>query len=59
MRCKKCDGPIKPDIVFFGEALPQRFREVVNPVALEEVDCLFVMGTALAVSPFNMIPHLI
>jgi len=31
----------------------------VNPVALKEVDCLFIMGTALAVSPFNMIPHLI
>jgi len=24
-RCPECDGLVKPDIVFFGEALPERF----------------------------------
>lgn len=59
--CKKesCKGPIKPDIVFFGEPLPEKFRELVNPEGLASVDLLLVMGTALAVSPFNMIPHLV
>lgn len=56
---ENCKGPIKPDIVFFGEALPSKFRQLVNPEALAPVDLLLVMGTALAVSPFNMIPHLV
>ena len=59
MRCSKCEAPCKPDIVFFGEALPARFRQFVNPSALMKVDLLLIMGTALAVSPFNMIPHLV
>jgi len=54
-----CKGPIKPEIVFFGEALPDKFRTLVNPDALDSVDLLIVMGTALAVSPFNMIPQLV
>ena len=24
-KCPKCEGLVKPDIVFFGEALPARF----------------------------------
>ena len=25
MKCSKCEGLVKPDIVFFGEQLPKRF----------------------------------
>ena len=52
-RCESCyAGIVKPDITFFGEHLPERFRD------LKRVDCpkarlLMVMGTSLAVSPFN------
>lgn len=51
-RCQKCgDGLVKPDIVFFGEQLPQRFfmhREEDMP----KCDLLIVMGTSLVVYPF-------
>ena len=52
-RCENCStGVVKPDITFFGEQLPERFGR------LKRVDCLgarllMVMGTSLAVSPFN------
>ena len=52
MRCK-CGGPIKPNVVFFGEALPPEFFEKMGVV--KDCDLLIVMGTALAVAPFNML----
>jgi NAD+-dependent protein deacetylase SIR2 len=56
---KGCGAPVKPDIVFFGESLPKKFEEELNPHRLSKVDVVFIMGTALAVSPFNVIPHLV
>ena len=60
MRCKNkeggeiCDGPIKPDITFFGESLPQKFMTIwENLSKTKDCDLLIVIGTALAVSPFN------
>jgi len=52
-RCTKkgCDGLVKPDIVFFGESLPERFHKLV-PVDFKKCDCLIVMGTSLQVHPF-------
>jgi len=49
-RCE-CKGLIKPDIVFFGEGLPQRFHECVRS-DFKDVDLLLVMGTSLQVQPF-------
>jgi len=58
MRCdlEDCDGPIKPDITFFGEQLPASFYDAMKRVQVG--DLLMVMGTALAVAPFNMIPSM-
>ena len=56
LRCKECKGPVKPDITFFGEGLPAEFIEFMDPEVLKPVDLLIVMGTALAVSPFNQLP---
>lgn len=46
--CRRCDGPLKPDVVYFGEAVPrERFSG-----ALELVDrsaALVVLGSSLAV----------
>ncbi|PRW20829.1 NAD-dependent deacetylase sirtuin-2 [Chlorella sorokiniana] len=51
--CKKrsCNGLVKPDIVFFGESLPERFWERV-PLDFSQADLLIVMGTSLVVNPF-------
>ncbi|XP_010297122.2 NAD-dependent protein deacetylase sirtuin-3, mitochondrial isoform X1 [Balearica regulorum gibbericeps] len=48
--CPVCTGIIKPDIVFFGEELPQRF--FLHMTDFPMADLLFVIGTSLEVEPF-------
>ena len=54
-KCNKCRSNIKPDVVLFGEALPERFWACMRR-DFEECDCLLIFGTSLAVSPFNALP---
>ncbi|CAN7999129.1 unnamed protein product, partial [Ixodes hexagonus] len=51
-KCREhgCKGTIKPDIVFFGEDLPDRFYMYSQDVS--ETQVLIVMGTSLEVMPF-------
>ncbi|EIN12789.1 NAD-dependent deacetylase sirtuin-2 [Punctularia strigosozonata HHB-11173 SS5] len=49
-KCEQCGGLVKPDIVFFGEALPQRFAACAP--MLRSADLLIIMGTSLKVHPF-------
>jgi NAD-dependent histone deacetylase SIR2 len=55
-RCHECSGLVKPEIVFFGEALPSAFFE--NRDLAEEGDLCIVMGTSLSVQPFASLPQL-
>ncbi|KAJ8495195.1 hypothetical protein ONZ45_g12966 [Pleurotus djamor] len=48
--CNTCGGYVKPDIVFFGESLPNEFLQAIPTVG--EADLLVVMGTSLTVHPF-------
>jgi len=48
---------IKPDITFFGEALPEKYSKAMSSDVLEECDLLIIIGTSLKVGPSNMIPH--
>ncbi|KAL4420564.1 hypothetical protein ABPG75_010220 [Micractinium tetrahymenae] len=50
-RDKRCGGLVKPDIVFFGEPLPERFFRHV-PRDFPQADLLIVMGSSLVVHPF-------
>ncbi|XP_016961512.1 NAD-dependent protein deacetylase Sirt2 [Drosophila biarmipes] len=50
-KCKKCKGVVKPDIVFFGENLPQRFYTSPDE-DFQDCDLLIIMGTSLEVQPF-------
>ncbi|KAL2787290.1 DHS-like NAD/FAD-binding domain-containing protein [Aspergillus keveii] len=52
--CSVCRGLVKPDIVFFGEALPESFFD--NRTLPEEADLCIVMGTSLSVQPFASLP---
>jgi len=56
-RCEGCRGLVKPDIVFFGEALPKAFGNSI-PV-LKQADLIIVMGTSLTVHPFAMLAELV
>ena len=46
--CEACAGPLKPDVVFFGESVPKpRVAEAAALVA--EADALLVVGSSLTV----------
>lgn len=47
--CAVCTGLVKPDVVFFGEALPQRF--LLHVVDFPTADLLLILGTSLQVCP--------
>lgn len=49
--CEKCKSLVKPDIVFFGENLPEKFYDLPDQDFLE-CDLLIIMGTSLEVHPF-------
>jgi NAD-dependent SIR2 family protein deacetylase len=53
-RCPHCigheDGIMKPDIVFFGENLPNEFHDKFRQDK-DKVDLLIVMGSSLKVAP--------
>eukprot|EP01022_Parablepharisma_sp_SALTPOND_P014836 TRINITY_DN205_c1_g3_i1.p1 TRINITY_DN205_c1_g3~~TRINITY_DN205_c1_g3_i1.p1 ORF type:complete len:469 (+),score=40.39 TRINITY_DN205_c1_g3_i1:1810-3216(+) len=53
--CEKCKAPCKPDIVFFGEALPRKFFDCIEELR-NTCDLMIIMGTSLAVMPFCMLP---
>jgi len=62
MECQICKGDkkddvayVKPDIVFFGEGLPERFHDLYHK-DLKECDLVIVMGTSLYVYPVAGIP---
>ncbi|MCD4721754.1 MAG: NAD-dependent deacylase [Desulfobacula sp.] len=55
--CKKCDGILKPDVIFFGEAIPESasthsFNEA------RKADCFILIGTTGTVVPANTIPSI-
>lgn len=49
--CVECNGIVKPDIVFFGENLPEKFY-VLPHQDFKQCDLLIIMGTSLTVQPF-------
>lgn len=63
-KCKnpKCrvagGGLVKPDIVFFGEGLPEKFFEAWEE-DLPQADLVIVAGTSLTVSPFSSLPEMV
>ncbi|XP_038206833.1 NAD-dependent protein deacetylase sirtuin-2-like isoform X2 [Zerene cesonia] len=58
--CTECPGIVKPDIVFFGESLPERFQNCLQE-DFQKCDMLIIMGSSLEVQPFasliDMVPE--
>lgn len=50
-KCTECEGVVKPDIVFFGENLPEKFHTLPDQ-DFRDCDLLLIMGTSLTVQPF-------
>ena len=53
--CKKCGKPVKPKVVFYGENLPDSFFADFEDI--KATDLAFIMGSSLAVYPFNQLPY--
>ena len=54
-KCQKCGGRIRPDVVWFGEMLPQNiFAEAERKARLSDV--CFIVGTSAVVYPAAYIP---
>lgn len=49
-RCR-CKGLVRPDVVLFGDMLPECFYESIRKV--ENSDLLIVIGSSLSVAPVN------
>lgn len=56
--CNDCGGFVKPDIVFFGEDLPNTFHTLL-PKDIKNADLLMIMGTSLQVAPVSLIPEMV
>lgn len=54
----KCAGYVKPDIVFFGENLPDRFHSLWKHDT-GAADLCLVLGTSLQVAPVSQLPDLV
>lgn len=49
-RCPECAGPIKPDVVLYGESLDEKTL-VASVEAIQAADVLIIGGTSLVVYP--------
>jgi NAD-dependent deacetylase len=54
-KCPQCGGLLKPDAVFFGEAIPPKAL-AISQVQTQKCDVLLVVGTSLQVFPAAQIP---
>ena len=54
-KCKKCGDILKPDFVFFGEAIPERAEKLSFEEA-EKADLFIIIGSTGEVQPASLIP---
>lgn len=57
-RCSICKGIVKPNVVFFGEMLPEEFFVMVDH-DVKMADLILIIGTSLQVQPAAMLPFLV
>lgn len=55
-RCEKCRGPVKPDAVFFGEAIPHDALTRANQES-RSCELMLVVGTSAIVYPAASMPE--
>nr|WP_280771289.1 NAD-dependent deacylase [Salipaludibacillus daqingensis] len=55
--CFQCNGKLRPNVVLFGEMLPQKaWTKTLE--AIEKADLVIVIGTSLEVYPVNQLPNM-
>jgi NAD-dependent deacetylase len=53
--CDSCSGPIKPNVVFFGEAVKYLLE---SQLLARSADLFFILGSSLTVTPAALLPAL-
>ena len=56
-RCERCNGRVRPGVVWFGEPLPEQSMRAAL-VAARDCDCLLSIGTSGVVMPVARIPEM-
>jgi NAD-dependent deacetylase len=56
-RCTTCQGPVKPDVVLFGELLPESAMAMAQDLA-QRAELMICVGSSLAVFPAAGLPRL-
>lgn len=56
-KCSKCGGLLRPEVVMFGESLPETAWKKAETIS-KKADFFVVLGSSLAVSPANYCPQL-
>jgi NAD-dependent deacetylase len=56
-RCRGCGGAVKPDVVLFGELLPEAAMAAAQELA-ESADLMLCVGSSLVVHPVALLPAL-
>ncbi|MBN1407368.1 MAG: NAD-dependent deacylase [Calditrichaceae bacterium] len=56
LKCKECGGLIKPDVTFFGEAVPEPANTLANRQA-EMSDVFLIIGSTGEVYPAALLPE--
>lgn len=56
--CSKCQGVIRPDVVFFGEAIPTKALYLSQDLS-RKADLMLVIGTSGEVAPANTLPSMV
>jgi NAD-dependent deacetylase len=55
-RCPRCAAPLRPDVVWFGEAVPPEALEAASAAA-RGCDLFFSIGTSSLVYPAAALPY--
>ena len=57
LACPRCGGNMRPSVVLFGEALPERALHAAEQAA-RQAELFLVLGSSLVVAPANWCPRL-
>lgn len=55
-RCSHCQGVLRPDVVMFGDMMPQAFQDAYT--CMTSCDLLLVAGSSLQVAPVSYLPSM-
>jgi NAD-dependent deacetylase len=56
-RCPRCNSPLRPDVVWFGESLPEKALQAAN-LAASSCQAFFPLVLLLLLSPLPLLPTL-